>query len=264
MQDAAIELYAAVAEAFADKVENNAYIVEFLEMLDRAKATFPDVQKYCRHIGETLGTALADTLTENTLPDGRLYWNIADRVVRPMINQNYDLVNWAAAEVQKILDQTDGIGLNAVRAARPDERIKGLLDNMTVEGLEFAEVQQRMTVPVENITESFFDDFIRENAVFRYEAGMYPQIVRILAGKNPCKWCKALAGVYDYEEIGYDGQVDGLGYSVYQRHENCHCQVYFKNNRERYLQGVHTKRIVRDQTAISTRALLNLDVVKKG
>lgn len=264
MQDAAIELYEAVAEAFADRVENNAYIIQFLEMLDKAKVTFADAQKYSRCIGELLGNVLIDTLTENALPDGHLYWNIADRVIRPMVNQNYDLVNWAAAEVQKILDQTDGIGLNAVKAARPDGRIKGLMDNMTVEGLEFAEVQRRMTVPVENITESFFDDFIRENAAFRYEAGMSPQIVRVLAGKNPCKWCKALAGVYDYEEIGYDGQIDELGYSVYQRHENCHCQVYFKNNRKRYLQGVHTKRIVRDQAAISTRALLNLDVMKKG
>ena len=258
MQDIVPELYEKIKNTFSSKVEKDSYISEFLRMVQKNSATFPDAQKYAKRLGELLGETLLEELKENVLPDGKLYWNIADRTIRPMLNQNYDLVNKAAAEVQKILDKKDGIGLNAVKAARPDERIKGLLDNATVDGLEFSEVQRRMTTPVQNITESFFDDFVYENAAFRYEAGMNPQIVRVLVGKSPCKWCKSLAGVYDYDDVRDTGN------PVFQRHTDCHCQIYFKNNKGRYLQGVHSKRMVRDPAAINARALLNLDVTKKG
>ena len=258
MQDIAPELYEAVRTAFTDKVIADPYVFAFMEKVDRVTADFPDAQVYAKRLGEMLSDALLDVLTEDSLPDGRLYWNIADRVIRPMLNQNYELVNQAAAEVQKVLDSAERIGLNAVRAAKPEKRIKGLLDNMTVEGLEFSEVQRRMTAPVVNITESFFDDFIRENANFRYQSGMNPQIIRILTGKKPCSWCKSLAGVYDYENTWVSDD-----YTIYQRHENCHCQVFYKNNRERYLQGVHSKRIVREPSDIDTRITLNLDVTRK-
>lgn len=264
MQDVAPELYEAVRTVFIEKVEKDVYISAFLQKVQEGTAVFSNAQIYSKQLGESLSEALLEVLTEDALPDGKLYWNIADRVIRPMLNQNYELVNQAATEVQKLLDSTEKIGLGAVRAVRPDERIKGLLDNATVEGLTFEEMQNRIRAPVVNTTESFFDDFIRENANFRYRAGMNPQIIRIMTGKNPCKWCKALAGTYDYDnDFGYHGYIVSVGASVYQRHKNCHCQVFYRNNREHYLEGVHTKRVVYDADAISKRALLNLDVIKK-
>ena len=180
-----------------------------------------------------LGDTFEEVLKEDVLPDGRLYWNIAERIISPMIINNHKLVNTASASTQRIIDLKDGIGLQPLKTKVPNERIKGLLDYVTVESIPFKSVQIRMSDLIVNITESFFDDFIKLNADFRYKAGLSPQIIRIVRDKKACKWCKALAGVYNYADLPKNSD-------VFKRHENCHCQVIYKTIK--YKQDVWTKK----------------------
>lgn len=234
MEDITPQLLKEIEYVFKTKVKKDRYISKFLSKVQKGNVNFEDMQLYSKKLGEILGNTFVDVLKEDVLPDGKLYWNIAERTMLPMLNNNYDLVTKASIDVQKIIDAKEGIGLKPIIPKRPDERIKGILDYATVEGIAFEETQNRMKEPVTNITESFFDDFIKQNADFRHKVGLKPKIIRIIKGNKPCKWCKSLAGVYDYAQVSDNGN------DVFRRHENCHCQVTYVTNR--VIQDVHTKK----------------------
>ena len=149
---------------------------------------------------------------------------------------SYKGVDITYDEMDKLVAKKRGLKTMPAPKPKPKERIKGLIDNVTVDGLPFEEVQRRMKEPVVNISESFYDDFVKENAKFSYKAGLQTQIIRVLKGKKPCKWCQSLAGVYDYSEVSDTGN------DVFRRHENCHCQVVYVNHKYRYMENVHTKK----------------------
>ena len=119
------------------------------ERIQNGTAVLADGHEYAQTLGECLANALQTTLTEENLPDGTMYYNIANRTVKPALMVNYDLVNENAAEIQKVVDK--GIGLNAVKAAFPEERINGLIDKIVDVGLVY------ITEPIVNNTEAFFD-----------------------------------------------------------------------------------------------------------
>jgi hypothetical protein len=80
-----------------------------------------------------------------------------------------------------------------------------------------------MTSTTENITRSFYDDYVETNVKYRSEAGLECFIIRSDHG-GCCKWCAALAGKYRYpEEVPKD---------VYRRHDNCTCTVTYISGRK--------------------------------
>lgn len=234
MEDIAPKLLEEIKTEFNNKVKRSKKVSSFLLKVKNGKADFTDAQLYSKELGEILGNTFKEVLKAEALPDGRLYWNIAEKTIKPMLHNNYELVMSASEEVQKIIDIIDGIGLKPVRPKLNNDRVKGLLDNATNADLYTDEAQKRITEPTINITESFFDDFIKTNAQVRYLAGLNPQIIRTAESKA-CKWCKAQAGVYDYEDVSDTGS------DVFRRHENCHCQVIYKNGKQR--QDVWTKKM---------------------
>lgn len=82
---------------------------------------------------------------------------------------------------------------------------------------------------LENISQSFFDAYIQNNAKFRNDSGIASKIVRKLNGET-CPWCRALAGSYVYGTEPHE---------VYQRHDNCDCTVTYMNGKSST--NVHTK-----------------------
>ena len=84
---------------------------------------------------------------------------------------------------------------------------------------------------VENICQSFLDDWTRENAQLSASAGLRATITREEVSKC-CDWCHKLAGSYEYGEEPDD---------VYRRHDNCKCAVIFKRGKEPF-KDVWTKK----------------------
>lgn len=84
---------------------------------------------------------------------------------------------------------------------------------------------------VENICQSFLDDWTRENARLSASAGLRATITREEVSKC-CDWCHKLAGSYEYGTEPKD---------IYRRHDNCKCAVIFKRDKEPF-QDVWTKK----------------------
>lgn len=96
--------------------------------------------------------------------------------------------------------------------------------------MEESVIRRRARSGTENITLSFHDDSVRENAKFRNDAGLTCYLDRQTDGKC-CPWCSDAAGRYLYGTEPRD---------IYRRHDNCNCTVIFENGRQR--QNVWTKR----------------------
>lgn len=203
---------------------------DLLSKLQHSKASYLDANKYAIEIGEILSKALGASLTNETLPDGKMYYNIAQRVLEDVLGRNYELVSDYTEQVQKNLNSEAKIGLAAQVPELNQDRIDGLVNRLASEE-SFDDVKWLLVDPIIIFSQSIVDDSIRKNAEFHHKVGLSPKIVRRVVG-HPCKWCKSLEGSYNYPEVPKD---------IYRRHGNCRCTVdYHPGNGKK--QNVHTKK----------------------
>lgn len=226
-------LQESIATTFRTRMSTDRRVRQITNRIRDGTATFADGREYAERTGDALARALKTNLREDTLPNGKLYYNIAQRTVEPALRNNYELVNDVAAQIQEIGDESLGIGLRATAADFPKDRIAGLIDKMTVEGITWEQLVYWMGEPIINNSEAFMDDFIRENAKFRQQAGLTAKVSRILA-PGCCDWCAAAAGRGTYE---YGSQPDDF----FRRHEFCRCTVTYTSGRTS--QNVWSKRV---------------------
>lgn len=209
------ELLNELETSFRTKYSVDSRIRNLLKRMEAGKGTYLDANKYAIRCGVLLSQTFGVRIDASMLPDGTMYFNIADRTVRPMLEQNYRLVADYCESVQKTLNRSAGLGLNPIRPELNDSRIRGLVDLLT-EG-PFDEVKKYLGDPVVNFSQSVVDDSIQSNAEFHSRTGMNPKIVR-RAEYGACEWCVALEGVYDYP----------CDPEVFQRHENCRCTTEYE------------------------------------
>lgn len=219
-----------IQTSFQSNMMRDRRIAQISKRIRDGTATFIDGHDYAERLGESLSKALISNLNEENLPDGRLYYNIAKRTVTPALQNNYELTNEAAEQIQSTIDSRLGIGLKSIKADFPESRIKGLIDKMTTEGISLEDALIWLGEPIINNSEAFFDDFIDSNAKFRTEAGLKATITRI-AEANCCPWCDSLAGTYEYGSAPDD---------IYRRHQYCRCTVTYQT--EKKSQNVWSKR----------------------
>lgn len=220
-----------IERSFRTNMLRDRRIAQISKRIRDGTATFIEAHDYAERIGENLSRSFLSNLTEDALPDGRLYYNIANRTVVPALQVNHITINEAAEEIQNAIDLKNGIGLKSVRADFPKERIQGLIDKMTTDGITLIEAQSWLKEPLINNLEAFVDDFIKENAKVRSNAGLKTTITRI-AAPGCCDWCDALAGTYEYGSEPQD---------VYRRHQFCRCTVTFQSKKTS--QDVWSKKI---------------------
>ena len=240
-QDIVPALLEEIEDAFEEKVNSSKKLKRIEEKINKKLAKLEDGHVYAEEIGDLLSGVLREKITAEKLPDGKLYWNIADRTVRPMLGQNHKLVNDTAEEIQAIQDEMDGVGLKAVRSEFPEERVRGLIDKMASES-EVEKALQWLGEPIVNCTSSFFDGFVEENADFRHRSGMHETIERV-ATPGSCKWCQAVAGLHEYSP--------DMNRDVFRRHENCQCLVTFQSGRKR--QNVWSKELWEEEGGLNPR-----------
>ena len=233
MEDIVPSLLEKIEKDFKAKVEADNEMSRLFAKFYDGDGTLHDVSLYARRLGDLLSMTLQENLTEDVLPDGKMYYNIADRILNPMMRQNFNLTMEQATIIQKMIDANNGIGLEPISADFPESRVKQIIDSLT-EDTDFEVIKARMGEPVANCSHSFADDFVKANALYRSKAGMRTYLKRTLVG-GACPYCVGLAGTYDYD---YNGDIPD---DIYKRHDSCRCTVTFYSEKGRYQENVHTK-----------------------
>lgn len=214
IEDVAPELLERVEKLFRSKYKADETIAKLL----KTPLDYTNANDYAVKVGEILSEVYQEVFSVDVLPEGRMYWNIADRVVRPTLENNYNLVSKFSKEVQANLNQQAGIGIKPIDVKLNQDKIKGILERLA-ESENYDDIKWILEEPPITFTQSIVDDYIKANVEFHAKAGMKPKIVRALLGDKTCKWCISLAGSYDYPNVPED---------VYKRHERCRCTVTYK------------------------------------
>lgn len=70
-----------IQTSFQGNMMKDRRVLQISNRIRDGTATFKDGHDYAERLGENLSKSLVKNLNESTLPDGRLYYNIANRTV---------------------------------------------------------------------------------------------------------------------------------------------------------------------------------------
>ena len=178
------------------------------------KATYKTANEFAIEIGDILSKVLGTSLSADKLPDGKMYYNIAQRLLTDVLRRNHELVSGYTSDVQKNLNQEAKIGLKVQVPELNLDRIAGIVNRFSSEE-NFEDVSWLLGEPIVNFTQSIIDDTIRKNAEFHHQSGLQPEIIR-KSYFHCCEWCQEVQGNYKYPRVPKD---------VYRRHQHCRCIV---------------------------------------
>ena len=213
------------------------------------KATYKTANEFAIEIGDILSKALGTSLSADKLPDGKMYYNIAQRLLTDVLRRNHELVSGYTSDVQKNLNQEAKISLKVQVPELNLDRIAGIVNRFSSEE-NFEDVSWLLGEPIVNFTQSIIDDSIRKNAEFHHQSGLQPEIIR-KSYFHCCEWCQEVQGNYKYPRVPKD---------VYRRHQHCRCIVDY-DPKSGKIQNVWTKKISnKSSDELENRKRVNIDV----
>ena len=229
MEDITPKLLEQIQKEFQSNFAKNEKISRLYAKIEKKTASYKEANDFAIEVGEILADAYRDNLSSGVLPDGKMYYNIARRILNPTMENNYNLINDVTARVLQALNEAANIGIRPIKPDLPRDRINGIIDRVSSEDT-FDDIAWILDEPIKIFSQSIVDDAIRVNAEFHAAAGMRPRIIRKLTG-GCCEWCSKLAGTYTYPDVPQD---------VYRRHQRCRCTVdYIPGDGK--VQNSHTK-----------------------
>lgn len=203
-----------VQERFERDFGKSGIVRNAFATLKAKKATYKTANEFAIEIGEILSKALGSSISADKLPNGKMYYNIAQRLLTDVLGRNHEIVSGYASDVQKNLNDEAKIGLKVQVPELNQDRIAGIVNRFASED-NFEDVSWLLGEPIVKFTQSIIDDSIRKNAEFHHKAGLQPEIVR-KSYFHCCEWCQEVQGNYKYPRVPKD---------VYRRHRHCRCIV---------------------------------------
>lgn len=129
MEDIVPELYKRIKDEFDGLVSEDVEIQAILSGHDKTK-TLGDVSLIARRIGEYVSDSLCDNFTDDSLPDGKLYWNIMERTIVPIMYEAYELIDQLYDIVLRRMYEKQKIGIKPQKSEFPLERIHDLMNKI--------------------------------------------------------------------------------------------------------------------------------------
>lgn len=257
MEDILPPLLEKINQDFDERAANSKKLKQSIELLKTKKTTYLDVNDFAIEVGEILANVFSANITAEVLPEGKMYYNIAERILNATLRKNYDLISSYASNVQTNLNNQANLKLKAQLPDFNQDRVDGLVNRVSsVE--KYDDIKWILDDPIVNFSQSIVDDSIKTNIDFHASAGLSPTISRKMRG-DACDWCRNLAGTYNYHEEPAD---------IYHRHQRCRCTVEYNPKDGRGVQNSHTKkwRELEQKRKIEERQNLNLkrDVVSNS
>lgn len=229
-EDIVPELLENIREEFQKNFGASEKIRDLYKKIQDGSATYKDAYEFAEYTGTILAQSFEKHLSSSILPEGKMYYNIADRILHDTLKENYDLITDVTSKIQKSLNKNAGIGIKPIVPELNQDRIDGLVNKIS-SAENYDDVAWVLDEPVKTFSLSVVDDSIKKNAEFHSNAGLCPKIIRKSESKC-CKWCRSLAGSYTYP--------DNVPDDVYRRHENCRCTVDYHPG-DGKIQNVHSK-----------------------
>lgn len=128
MKDIVPELYEQIKADFDVRIRRDHDIQKMLS--SETETSYSRLTEAAKRIGTYAVEALKKNLTEEKLPDGTLYWNIAKRTIEPLMQEAHTIVCALFAIIQKNNDTKAGIGLEPLIPDFNQERMNAILNKL--------------------------------------------------------------------------------------------------------------------------------------
>ena len=129
MVDIGTELQKNIEKDFNERVAIDAIIRGIIRKIDNDRANQADIPILCRRLGGIATDVLTRNIKHQGLPNETMYWNIAEKSIKPLMIKIHDIVNETAELMLENDYKTKGVGIKVVKPAFPEERIDSLINN---------------------------------------------------------------------------------------------------------------------------------------
>ena len=129
MNDIGLELQKSIETAFNERLAIDVVIKAIKLKVENGKATQRDVTMLCKRLGEISSKVLIENIKPEMMPNDKMYWNIAEKAIKPLMVNIHGIVNKVAAEVVEAERNTNGIHIKPIEPVFPEERIESLINN---------------------------------------------------------------------------------------------------------------------------------------
>lgn len=244
-KDIVPKLLEEIKEEFNKKLSDSEVNRLSKELLELNKANFGNANDYAIELGEILAKVFNDKITTELLPEGRMYYNIAERIVNDTLKNNHKLISQYSTEVQTILNKQAGLNIKGLSPELNQDRINGIIERLSKE-TDFEQIKWILNEPIINFSQAIVDDTVKANTNFQYKTGLKPKVKRTVVA-NCCDWCREVEGTYEYPNIPEN---------VYKRHRYCRCTVT-------YIPGDGKERVVSKNRAKTPEEKAKIEARKK-
>lgn len=207
-----------IVKGFLYKLQNDPQLKTILKGIKENGGDYKDAEKYAGRAGQLLTEVFKANITSGNFPAGSVK-DIASLIV-PAMELNHTAVTQVTGMVQKALNKDGGFGMNPIKSSFDKSGAYNLVGRMA-KYESFEDAAFMLDEPVQTASRAMTDAMLHDNADFQYKSGMRPKIVRTCES-DACEWCQMLEGEYDYEEVRDRGD------PVYQRHNNCACEITYE------------------------------------
>lgn len=187
-----------------------------LKKMKAGTADFEDMQRYSLRTAEIRAEVLKENLS--SAGTGR-----NEEACIQILREQHEDVFQKESAVQKALDEKQNIHIEPKKPKFPAERVRKAAHSLEDKTVSEEVIQRRAENAIANIANSFHDDYIKENAEFRQNAGLKCHVTRIGAFEC-CAWCAEVAGRY---EVGKEPA------DFWRRHDRCSCRMDYENQKVR-------------------------------
>lgn len=131
MKDVTPGLLEELNKTFEQKLAIHPQIRAYKKKLEAEKLDEKSVALFIREMVSLAAATVASVLRPEKLPDGKLYWNIAEGVLVPFLKDVVNRMSDIAVSAQKAADQKQNINIKVAGIRYPEGQIRSYL-NMIV------------------------------------------------------------------------------------------------------------------------------------
>ncbi|WP_241243893.1 hypothetical protein [Lactobacillus iners] len=196
-----------------------------LKQITKGKS-YKDADNYADLVGQAMAKAFHDNAVN--LPNDKMYFNIADRLIKGALKQSHELVANYTANVQTALNRQAGLGIKGIKANMDEVKVKNLVE-VACNAERYSEVAPKVEQAMTSFARSVVADTMKKNVELHYKLGLSPKIVRKLGRGSSkkrstsgadCEFCTERVGTFHYNK-------DNINKGIFSRHAHCTCTLEY-------------------------------------
>lgn len=118
---------------YEQSIRKSAKLNKLRAKIENGTADYIDAGSYAEEVAAILSKVYEHNLTENALPNGKMYYNIASRVLEPTLKAAYEEVASVTMAIQNAMNEKAGISIKALKPDFNQDRVMGIIDKIANE-----------------------------------------------------------------------------------------------------------------------------------